>query len=480
MATSAPEFKAFAHQSGRAPFTGPGAQGLMACAAIIVGAGVALGQVSVIFAFEVILGLVVARLYVNRSRMISGISLVLFSSLVILTYGANNIPAVPGLPMPLVSFASAGLALIIVAYRPKTLRLSPLPSIAGLIAAWTAVRLLLDVPSYGSAAFRDALFVVDMSGLVIGLHLTRALSTATLVAWLRGTLLVASFWYCLTPFAGIIAALGPQVGLQRDVALLSFAGAVFIPVLAVLWFRLDSHWSRAVGLPLSLVSVLVAQSRFGYALTVAILLSPLRRLSTRSDGAPSVSGPSVANYLIAGGALVVMVLAPLRLPGRLDTVSVESSSDVVLSLVSPRESELGGGVTNRLEWWSESLSSTPRNLSTIAIGSGFGPALVTFSDLAGVSVRKPHNDYLEMYLRGGAILLCLWVWLLYTVVAGAWSTYRSHMHMLNLWLFGSLCLLALVSSFQPLFAFSYGGLVFFILAGLGAATANPSAGRGQR
>lgn len=414
-----------------------------------------------------------ALLVVARRLWLPATWTVLFG-LVVWSYGFNNISLPVGdLQVPLVD---AVLAFALVASFPwwRDLRhdrlgrrLLVLLSLLSLVAAG---RLLFDFPRFGVLAGRDALFVFEAWAVFVGYGLAR-LQGPSLVERRLGLLWrVAVLWLLLFPFRFELAALGPTVGVQRPVPLLDFTSAGFVSVVAFFWFLRDRRPDAGVLAALSLVVVLMAQSRGAYLGLLGAGLFVLWR-SRRSDVADA---RRLMGRLVAATLLVaVMMWAAPPLPGRLgEPVSVGTAAEQLGTLLgNPGPGE--GSFRHRLKAWPEVVDLVSKADWGWLVGVGLGPDLFEgFAVAGGVLVRKPHNDVLEVWARLG--LVGLLPWLALVVSLAVWAL-RVSMRGPNWWLVGLQSVVAVTALSQPFFGFAYGGMVYMLLMGMALGSSHSSA-----
>ena len=66
----------------------------------------------------------------------------------------------------------------------------------------------------------------------------------------------------------------------------------------------------------------------------------------------------------------------------------------------------GGGLLQRLGWWTSIMQSAINNANIMFLGQGFGVPLT--SDYAAKVIREPHNSYMSVFARGGIIYFFIW------------------------------------------------------------------------
>jgi len=202
--------------------------------------------------------------------------------------------------------------------------------------------------------------------------------------------------------------ISPQVGITHPVPLFSFRTAAFLGVPAFFWFLCNRHGAtRVIGAMLSLLVLLFKQSRGGYLALIfgvfgIIFLHPSRL-------------PKWGKYIIVLG-FFVLVISPFigQVQGRLGVpVSVKTVIEQLGTLLG-HEGPGAGSFQGRLTRWPQTVQKVLSEPFGPIFGIGFGPDLFGLVIEGGVIVRKPHNDFLELWARSGIFGLALYIGLLIT------------------------------------------------------------------
>ena len=453
---------------------GLGDRRLFVVAAAATGTALATGmlivrdlQLAVFAAGVFVMGAVVLM---TRASVVRAGTLLLLGGTLILGYGFANLGLqIGGPPIPLTEIILLPLiALVLLDERIRVdLRiLVPLFVFAGIVVA----RLILDYPEYETLAVRDTTLAIEAFALVLGY---RAIARDGLGPWLArlnvlfGLLVL---YACTFPWRHALQRNSPTVGLQRDVPLLgSFEGLPPRLGVALLFFAVFSWGARRVVLlSASLAIALFAQSRGIYLiLPVAVLvLGWIRRASGK------VLAASVA--LVVPAVVVLSLLSAAGGQGRLGDVSASFYSEHVGTLLGG-EGKGAGTVDDRLEWARATVDLVGRSPVSVLFGVGLGPDL-TFGFRQGgeILVRKPHNDFLEVYARLGLVGFAAFTWLLVVAItpivrcarrsSGIEGRFCSFVVAGSVVMFG-------IALTQPLLAFPHGAVPTFFLLGAGYSVA---------
>jgi hypothetical protein len=396
----------------------------------------------------------------------------MFAGLFALSYGFNNLPFPAGpFRMPLVDVLLVALAVVSRATWSQHIRESRegralRVAFVGLVAV-AAVRLTMDVPRYGVLAVRDALYVVDVLAVFVGMALARSVSSERLRQSLQLMLCVSVTWFVLYPIHGALEMMSPVVGVQRAVPLAAFNSASWGGAIALLWFtsRRRVNWACAA---LAAAAVLLAQSRTIYlslpvAIAIAVWVARSSSGRVTQDHQRHFRASRVLLPLML--ALVAFALLP-PLPGRLAAVRPQFIGEQIGTLFGKKGAG-SGSLAAREQWWPSVLAKVRAAPSGEIVGVGFGPDLIGgFRSRGGADVRKPHNDLLEMFARTGILGLSAWLAVVGIAVAGVYRRARTGSDIAR-WALPACVVLLGHALTQPLFAFAYGGMTFWLLLGIG-------------
>jgi hypothetical protein len=394
----------------------------------------------------------------RRILWISVFWFVLFG-LTIWSYGFNNIPFVR--PVPLVD---ALVPLVVLWSLPLWWRFRKIPAVRKLLC-WVAflslvvmLRLVVDVPRYGVLAGRDALFASEIWVIFPAVAAGYLLEDRDLDRRLLWLFSLATAWFLLYPLRDPLTAISPMVGVQRPVPLFAWTTAGFVAVPAFFWFFQDRNLLRTwLGGAACLLVLLFVQSRGAY---LSFILSIVAMLLIHPSTLPRWGKVGVTALL---AFLVLSLLPPL--PGRVGApVGMESVLAQLRTLLG-EEGAGAGSFHHRAEVWPLVVSRVLDEPLGWLVGLGLGPDLfLGFTISGGVLVRKPHNDFLELWARTGVLGLTAWVGLLATMgltaLRGARRGSRHH------WILALQIAMAITSFAQPALGFAYTSVVWAGLTGL--------------
>lgn len=405
-----------------------------------------------------------------RRRWVA-LATVTLGGLVLLSYGFNNIPArLGGVAMPAVDVVIPVVAVMAYPIWREAAVAAPHRSMLVAVGAlWLClgVRLALDMTRYGVVAARDALFGIEILALAIGVALVRTWGHRRTTERLNRLLVLAVGWFLLYPFRDQLAALGPQVGVQKPVPLVAMTSAGLIAACALVWFVLCRRpGASAVAVAAALV-VLVYQAR-GLYLGVPLSLLLVGVVGRWAAGAgPAVAVPvrlTRAIAVVTVGFLVLAVAPPLN--GRIAPARPDVVAEQLGTLVG-REGPGSGSAQAREEWWSTVMAQAKSSPERMLFGLGLGADLTGgFRGRDGAEVRKPHNDFLEVFARLGLVGFGAWCCLMALGIAALVRRARTGCRIAQ-WALASQPVFLLVSLTQPLFGFAYGGAVYWAMVGLG-------------
>jgi hypothetical protein len=168
--------------------------------------------------------------------------------------------------------------------------------------------------------------------------------------------------------------------------------------------------------------------------------------------------------LAGGGGLALLALSLLPpVPGRLGQVT--PGMFVVLAVTGVGgEGSVPTSYGDRMDWMNTTLDKVTTTPLGPVLGVGFGEDLTGGFGLEGIEVVNPHNDFLEVYARLGAMAVP-W-FLLWAVVLRVLGRVARQGDRLAAWGLTAASVAVFVSLTQPFSAFAYGGLVWWMLAGI--------------
>ena len=275
-------------------------------------------------------------------------------------------------------------------------------------------------------------------------------------------------WGATTPFQKQIEAMSPTVGLQRPTPLLDQRGVKFSVIAAALYFLIFHRgWKRMVALGVVAGLVGIFQARTLYVLfPVSILI-----VGWAAHRLGRVTMQVVPIVIV--GALLIVAAGSLGIQGRRGEVSFNFIESHALTLLG-EEGPMAGSIEGRKEWFGLTMDFVFSSPWYVVGGVGLGPDL-TFGELKGKQgqdVRKPHDDYLEVFARTGLIGFSLFVWLLLSCVIPIAKKARSGTGLNEkacAWILGASVVYMGVAGAQPLLSFPYGSVPLFFLLGMGVA-----------
>lgn len=380
--------------------------------------------------------------------------------LAIWSYGFNNIPLVH--PLPLVD-ALVGFAVIFSQrYWFSLRRFRIVRNLLILLLALVSVvcfRLVLDMPRFGLLAPRDALFAFELwvifPAIVLGITLGER-SLEKILLWLFS---LTTIWSLLYPWKELVTSISPVVGIQRPVPLFAFTTAGFIAVPAFFWFMYRRGIQGFLGSAASLLVLLFAQARgpyIAFALSVFSLLYMRPRKVLKRWWKIGVAGIVVVALLwVVGNSLRGRLGAP---------VGIETALEQLGTLLG-REGPGSGSFHHRLVTWpmvSQQVMDEPMGP---IFGVGLGADLFRgFTVRGGILVRKPHNDFLEIWARLGILGLLPWLGFVITLLRESWRGVR--LNPKYAWVLALQITLLITSASEPAMGFAYITIVWTILTGL--------------
>lgn len=386
---------------------------------------------------------------------------VLLASLVVWSYGANNVP----FPVSLgarVPLADVVLVVLLVRSRrwwvpwTRTWPGSSMLLLLTLLGVFSVGRAVIDAPEHGAQAFRGGLFALEAWAVMVGVALVRRLGPAAVARMYSIIFGAAIAWFMLYPLRETLLRVSPTVGVQRPTELFSFVSMGLVASWAVFWFGGRRSLLSLIALVGSVLALLFVQARGVYVGVLVALLAV--GLAARGTGDSRLVRRLVVGA--AAGLIILSVLPPL--PGRLGVVSFDTMVGTARTAIG-READVPSSFNDRRLWIGATVDTVRAAEFGWLFGVGFGEDLTGGFRTDRAAVVKPHNDFLEFYARLGVFVL---PWMLLWVVAlrEFWAGARSG-DQLAAWGLAGAIVMIFLSLTQPVNSFAYGGLVWWMLAG---------------
>ena len=398
--------------------------------------------------------------------------LLLFSLLggaLVLGYGFANVGLRSSIPVPLADVILLTLVAAAVIGRPDWRAPARIVLPVAIFVAIVLVRLGFDIRVWHSLAVRDSTTAVETLAVLVGY---RALARDGIGAWVRRLewIFIAVLVYgSLSPWRDSLASHGPTVGLQRAIPLFG-VGAVgqdVSVVAAVVFFALYARGTRQIVLLAWGIGVLaLVQSRGLYlALTLSVIVVGWCLHSQSATWLRVAGALALATVLLA-------IAAGAGVSGRLGQLS----PDFYFKHVETIAGDSGPGAKSyhdRVVWARKTIDAMKQSTTTEAMGVGLGPDLAFgFAYIDGASVRKPHDDFLEVLARTGVVGFSVFMFMLWSLVAPVARRARGvndDRARFCAFVLAATAAYLVVAATQPLLAYPYGTLPVFIWLGMGAA-----------
>lgn len=392
------------------------------------------------------------------------------AGLVILGYGFANIGLrIADIPIPAVEIVLALLLLVAMSEGLAVGLPNKLLVLVALFLALASVRLMFDFWQWRQLALRDFTLPLETTWLLVGAW---AMQRFGLERWLRGLQLAflgLLAYLSLQPWAAQLQAISPQVGLQQEVPLFGDFWSVGTAAAAgMLFFGVMRPWGvLSYLLAAAFMPTLVIAQLRGLYLAVPAAILVMWLVAGKKVRAQVRSG-LVATVLLA--AFAAALVFPLTPQGRVGPVA-PGTIIAQLATLTGGQGPGAGSFSRRLQWVRD-VTTQVREEHAWLVGVGLGPDLVAGFSAGeeGPLVRKPHNDYLEVFGRLGLPGLLLFLGILGSalrrVIRGTRLSDGQEGRFLA-WVLGSSVVYLLIAATQPLLSYPFGTVPLF--APLGAA-----------
>ena len=400
---------------------------------------------------------------------------------IILNYGFDNLAV--GIDFPLGELLMFSALAYVVLKAPRgfvgSLLKDPIIACLFVLLLMSCVHLLIDVPRWGFYAIRDSSVFFEAIFLIIGLAWARnSRSISLFVHWMFWVLLVNLVYTYTFPWNEQIQAHSPSSGIFHPVPLLGNyeQNGVFLVAGVLFCFWLGPavvRWPRWVFMGLAVLELgglAIIQLRSMYVGIVVVLLLLFFLGETRK-----LAGIGYTLAWGLGGVLLLLTAVTalgIKIQGRMGPVDlsfIEEHAETVLA-IGNANTRMSHDV-DRGDWYGEVWDRVRSSPTNMAVGEGFGQALIDFVNEEGIPVRQPHNTSLTVLARLGFIGLSIWLLFLFLLGKRYVQFLRARIaspgiNALVLWLLMYSVLAFLLTSVQPEFEFSHGAIPFFFMQGL--------------
>lgn len=416
----------------------------------------------------------VIALAIRQERFWWDLLVVALAGALLFDYGFANIGVDIGVPVPLAEVLLIVLLFGAFFLLPIQWRITTPFFLAMCFLVIASMRLALDLPVWGTAAARDFSLPIEILYLFIGYW---AMSVFGLERWLhslRLVFLISLFYFAFYPWREQLEEVGPVVGLQQPVPLLgNYWGAGTAAAAGFFFFALVrpfGRWSYLIAAAFLPVVLLVQARGLYIAIPAAIgVVALLARMTAATRLRKALFSSIVVGTLAVAGLFAIGPEA-----GRLGPVTPQFAG-AQLDTLTGSEGPSAGTYQVRIEWARGVIDQVQEKRLAWVVGLGLGPDLAGgFETDTNIAVRKPHNDYLEVFARLGVVGLAVLVGVLGSALVALVRAARRATGSASsfLWWTVSLATVYLViAATQPLLSYPHGTIPLFSLVGAGLAIA---------
>jgi O-antigen ligase len=340
--------------------------------------------------------------------------LIALTGYILLSYGFENLAFhVGGFPI-IISYGLmyAALALAFLAHKNLMAAALKEPAIRCMLALFVLALLhvVVELPSYGIWAIRDATMCLDGIFMLLGLFWAlKPNSTVFVTKWLMVVFVLNMFYSFTQPWGEKLWAWSPQSGIFLSVPLLGnynfrgellLSGALFC--ICVGGYVIPrQRWMMPVLAMVQILGLAISQVRRMYIGAVVVLILLVLLGETKKFA---------KLFVLLPAAIIVILLATtvggLQISGRIGTVSLDFFKDHIRS-IHDSEGTPGSSVESRFLMADEALQHF---IEHPILGVGFGrPLLTDIDETNGAVTRMPHNSSLSYLARLGVIGFAAWV-----------------------------------------------------------------------
>jgi len=340
--------------------------------------------------------------------------LVALTGYILLSYGFENLAFhVGGFPI-IVSYGLmyAALGLAFLTHRHLMASALKEPAVLCMLALFVLalLHLVIEIPSYGIWAVRDATMCLDGIFMLLGvLWALKANSTVFMTKWLMVVFVLNMFYSFTQPWGEKLWAWSPQSGVFLPVPLLGnyngrgdllLSGALFcICVGGYLISR--PRWLMLFLAMVQFLGLAISQVRRMYIGAVVVLIILVLFGETKKFA---------KLFVLLPAAIIIILLATtvggIEITGRIGTVNLDFFKEHIRSIENS-EGTPGSAVESRFLMADEAIQHFRDHP---VLGVGFGrPLLTDIDETNGAVTRMPHNSSLSYLARLGAIGFAAWL-----------------------------------------------------------------------
>jgi O-antigen ligase len=399
------------------------------------------------------------------------------SGYMILNYGFENIAIhLGGFPI-IVSYGLmyASLALALISKRQLIAKALQEPAILcmfGLLGL-TFLHFVVDLPSYGLWAIRDATMCLDGLFMLLGLAWAMERNSIGFInKWLLVVFGVNMLYSFTLPWAEKFWSWSPESGVFLQVPILGnfngagdllLAGAVFCICVGSYVIKRPAWLISGLALG-QFLGIAITQVRRMYIATVVVLVILVLLGEAKKFAKLLILLPAAIAVIV-----VATSLGGLEISGRIGPVNLSFFKEHIRSITGAEDTP-GSDPQSRIIMGNEAMEHFRKHP---LFGEGFGQPLLTIIDMTnGAVTRMPHNSSLTYLARLGLVGFSVWVAFHFCLLARFVHALRQRrvaadqrVSAFALWAFLFYILFMIGSFVEAPFEFPSGAVPFYFLIG---------------
>lgn len=403
--------------------------------------------------------------------------LIALTGYILLSYGFENLAFhVGGFPI-IVSYGLmyAALGLAFLAHRHLMARALQEPAVLCMLALFvlTLLHLVIEIPSYGIWAVRDATMCLDGIFMFLGvLWALKAKSAVFMTKWLMVVFVLNMFYSFTEPWGEKLWAWSPQSGVFLSVPLLGnyngrgdllLEGALFCICVGSYVIKRPS-WLMLFLAGAQFLGIAIAQTRRMYVGAVVVLIILVLLGEAKKFAKLFILLPATVIVI-----LLVTTVGGFKISGRVGTVNLDFFTAHIRS-IHDSEGTPGSAVESRFLMADEAIQHFRDHP---ILGFGFGrPLLTDIDETNGAVTRMPHDSSLSYLARLGVIGFAFWLAFHFYLIKRFIVALRRRntcedkwLSSLVLWLFLFYVLFMISSLVEAPFEFPSSAVPFYFLTG---------------
>lgn len=299
---------------------------------------------------------------------------------------------------------------------------------------YSFLRILIDLKVGGVWTFRDASQEIESLYLIVGFWMINGVETLHyFFSWMRHILLVLGLYGLLLPVLPTLQKYSPSIShmnASESSLFFQYIGTAELSLWAAVWLLMESHGKRdqralfrkMLAVVLVAVTVAFAQERTVdfQVIGLGFVFLFLRRRLAVWWGVILLTGILIIGFISISG---VTLTGRLGQKVSLDFI-VQHLESVTGQNATEQTAGAAGGIDLRKEWWARIATQMVESPKNMAFGLGFGIPLTNDVAKEGVPTREPHDSFISVWARLGAVGLTIFLLMQAMLYRTLWNNFK--------------------------------------------------------